>query len=78
MYELEQTAVKCMRGILFCYMKQSTKVCQREGEGGTGEGERGGRGERREGKKREGERGKDGGRGREGRPRGRDVLCLCG
>ena len=30
-YELEQTAVKCMRGILFCYMKQSKKVCQRRG-----------------------------------------------
>jgi phosphorylase kinase alpha/beta subunit len=25
-YELEQSAVKCMRGILFCYMRQSHKV----------------------------------------------------
>ncbi|XP_077982243.1 phosphorylase b kinase regulatory subunit beta-like isoform X2 [Glandiceps talaboti] len=25
-YELEQSAVKCMRGILFCYMKQADKV----------------------------------------------------
>lgn len=63
MYELEQTAVKCMRGILFCYMKQSTKVCQREGrrDGGMGreegrgrEGGTGGGGERREGGEREG------------------------
>ena len=25
-YELEQSAVKCMRGILFCYMRQAAKV----------------------------------------------------
>ena len=25
-YELEQCTVKCMRGILFCYMRQSDKV----------------------------------------------------
>ena len=25
-HELEQSAVKCMRGILFCYMRQSEKV----------------------------------------------------
>jgi phosphorylase kinase alpha/beta subunit len=25
-YELEQTAVKCMRGLLFCYMKQADKL----------------------------------------------------
>jgi phosphorylase kinase alpha/beta subunit len=25
-YELEQSAVKCMRGILFCYMRQAPKV----------------------------------------------------
>lgn len=27
-HELEQSAVKCMRGILFCYMRQSDKVIQ--------------------------------------------------
>ena len=26
MHELEQSAVKCMRGILFCYMRQADKV----------------------------------------------------
>ncbi|EDO46396.1 predicted protein [Nematostella vectensis] len=26
-YELQQSAVKCMRGILFCYMRQADKVC---------------------------------------------------
>ena len=25
-YELQQAAVKCMRGILFCYMRQADKV----------------------------------------------------
>ena len=25
-HELEQSAVKCMRGILFCYMRQAEKV----------------------------------------------------
>lgn len=25
-YEIEQSAVKCMRGILFCYMRQANKV----------------------------------------------------
>ena len=25
-YELEQCAVKCMRGILFCYMRQAERV----------------------------------------------------
>lgn len=25
-FELEQCAVKCMRGILFCYMRQAEKV----------------------------------------------------
>lgn len=28
-YELEQSAVKCMRGILFCYMRQAHKVLLR-------------------------------------------------
>lgn len=27
-YELEQSAVKCMRGILYCYMRQSRNVSQ--------------------------------------------------
>ena len=26
-HELEQSAVKCMRGLLFCYMRQADKVC---------------------------------------------------
>ena len=25
-HELEQSAVKCMRGLLFCYMRQAQKV----------------------------------------------------
>jgi len=25
-YELEQSAVKCLRGILYCYMRQAKKV----------------------------------------------------
>jgi len=25
-HEMEQSAVKCMRGILFCYMRQAQKV----------------------------------------------------
>ena len=25
-YELEQSAVKCMRGILYCYMRQAKKA----------------------------------------------------
>ena len=27
-YELQQAAVKCMRGILFCYMRQADKVTE--------------------------------------------------
>ena len=29
-YELQQAAVKCMRGILFCYMRQADKVSVRK------------------------------------------------